>query len=126
MPGWPLPRVVTSGVPSFFLVAGAALLSRTGWDTRSRTAVLLGDASYCVYILHTYVLDGFNRLLSPVFAALAIDRLAGCLLSISLVVALSVLIYLKAEKPAIDWLSDKFGTRRIPRAEAKDPAESMA
>jgi exopolysaccharide production protein ExoZ len=126
---WPpnhLGRLYTFGVPSFFLVVSAAILSRSGADTRSRLLVLLGDASYVIYILHTYVLDGFNRVLARRWPVLQIDHLLGCVLSITLVTALSVVIYLKAEKPTIDWLSERFGTRRIPRAEVKDPAESMA
>jgi peptidoglycan/LPS O-acetylase OafA/YrhL len=126
---WPpilITRLVPFGVPSFFLVASAAVLSRGGADTRLRLLVLLGDASYVIYILHTYVLDGFNRVLAHRWPALKIDHAPGCLLSMALVTSLSVLIYLRAEKPAVDWLSDKFGTRRIPKAEVKDPAESMA
>jgi peptidoglycan/LPS O-acetylase OafA/YrhL len=126
---WPVilvTRLISCGVPSFFLVGGAALLSKSGWDTRSKSLVLLGDASYVIYIIHTYVLDGFNRVLAKKLPILAIDHTVGCLLSVSLVLGLSVVIYLKAEKPVVDWLSAKFGTKHIRLAEVKDPAESVA
>jgi hypothetical protein len=58
--------------------------------------------------------------------ALAIHTGLGCVVSVTLVAVLAVGIYLWAERPAVDWLSVKFGTRRIKRAEVKDPAESMA
>jgi peptidoglycan/LPS O-acetylase OafA/YrhL len=126
---WPyiyIHRFFLFGVPSFVLVAGAGLLSKSQMDTRSRALVLIGDASYVMYILHTYVLDGFDRLLGPRVPLLHINRLAGCVVSIALMLGVSVLLYRYAERPAVDWLSVKFGTRRIPRAEVKDPATTMA
>jgi exopolysaccharide production protein ExoZ len=126
---WPyiyVHRFFLFGVPSFALVAGAALLSKAQMDTRSRALVLMGDASYVMYILHSYVLDGFDRVLGPRFPLLHINRLAGCLISISLVIGFSMVVYRYAERPAVDWLSVKFGTRKIPRAEVKDPATTMA
>lgn len=126
---WPrisLHRLFLFGVPSFVLVGSAALLSKSGWDTRSRLLVLLGDASYVMYILHTYILDGFDRVLARRAPALAIHHPAGCVISVALAIVVSIAVYLWAEKPVVDWLSDKFGTRRIPRAEVKDPAQSMA
>jgi peptidoglycan/LPS O-acetylase OafA/YrhL len=125
-PLWPVGREISSGVPSFVLILSAGLLSKSGWDTRSKLLVLLGDASYVIYILHTYILDGFERVLARRVPALSISHALGCVLSVSLVSGLSVLLYLKAEKPAVDWLSEKFGTKRIRGAEVKDPAESMA
>jgi exopolysaccharide production protein ExoZ len=126
---WPyiwVDRLYLFGLPSFVLVASAALLSKAHMDTRSRLLVLLGDASYVMYILHSYVLDGFDRLLGPRVPWLHIYRPVGCVVSIALVIAISILLYLYAERPAVDWLSVKFGTRNIPRAEVKDPATSMA
>jgi peptidoglycan/LPS O-acetylase OafA/YrhL len=125
-PIWPVPREYLSGIPALVLVLSAGVLSKGGWDTRSKLLVLLGDASYVIYIVHTYVLDGFERILARIVPALSISHGPGCLLSISLVCGLSVVIYLKAEKPAVDWLSARFGTKRIPRQEVADPAESMA
>jgi peptidoglycan/LPS O-acetylase OafA/YrhL len=119
-------RVIPWGVPAFVLVLSAALLSKSGADTRVRLLVLLGDASYAIYIIHTYVLDALDRVLSKHWPMLQIASPLGCVLSLALVATLSVAIYLKAEKPVVDWLSVKFGTKRIPRQEVKDPAESMA
>jgi peptidoglycan/LPS O-acetylase OafA/YrhL len=125
---WPyyVHRFFLFGVPSFVLIAGAALLSKAQMDTRSRALVLMGDASYVMYILHSYVLDGFDRVLGPHVPMLHINHLAGCVVSIAVVLGVSVLVYHYAERPAVDWLSVKFGTRRIPRAEVKDPATTMA
>jgi peptidoglycan/LPS O-acetylase OafA/YrhL len=119
-------RLFEWGIPAFVLVGSAALLSKGGADTRVRLLVLLGDASYVIYILHTYVLDGFERVLARRWPWLELSRATGCVLSMVLVSALSVAIYLWAERPTVDWLSEKLGTRRIRRAEVKDPAESMA
>jgi peptidoglycan/LPS O-acetylase OafA/YrhL len=119
-------RLSGQGMPSFVLVLSAAMLSRGGADTRVRLLVLLGDASYVIYILHTYVLDGFDRVLAKRWPAVSIAQPLGCVASIALVTVLSVGIYLWAERPVVDWLSEKFGTRRIRRAEVADPAESMA
>ncbi len=92
----------------------------------AKLLVVLGDASYVIYIIHTYILDGFDRVVAKRLPALAIHTGLGCVVSVTLVAALSVGIYLWAEQPVVDWLSGKFGTRRIKRAEVNDPAESMA
>jgi len=129
VPLWPTlewNRLFAWGVPAFVLVTSAALLSKGGADIRVRMLVLLGDASYVIYIIHTYVLDGFERVLAKRWPVLELTTPVGCVVSGVLVAALSVGIYLWAEKPVVDWLSGKFGTRRIRRAEVADPAESMA
>jgi peptidoglycan/LPS O-acetylase OafA/YrhL len=119
-------RLIDWGLPAFVLVLSAALLSKGGADTRVQFLVLLGDASYVIYIIHTYVLDGMERLLVPKFPALELSTALGSFVSLAFVTLLSIGIYLWAEKPAVDWLSVKFATRRIARPEVKDPAESMA
>lgn len=126
---WPMThwnRLIPWGVPAFFLVLSASALSKGGRDTRIKLLVLLGDASYVIYIIHTYILDGFDRVVAKRIPALTISSGLGCIVSVTLVAVLSIAIYLWAERPVVDWLSTKFGTRRIPRAEVKDPAESMA
>lgn len=126
---WPMMhwnRVVPWGVPAFCLVVSASALSKAGADTRVKLLVVLGDASYVIYIIHTYILDGFDRVVAKRVPALAIHTGLGCVVSVTLVAVLAVGIYLWAERPVVDWLSVKFGTRRIKRAEVKDPAESMA
>ena len=122
--GWQRP--VLWGLPAMLLVLGGALLTRGGEDTSSKTLVLLGDASYVIYIIHIYVLDGFERVLARRLPALEISRPLGCAISLSLTALLSVGMYLYAERPTVNWLSTQFGTRRIRKPETPEPAESMA
>lgn len=48
------PRALAFGAPAFLLVAGAVILERRGAWPKSRTGRLLGDASYSIYLWHTF------------------------------------------------------------------------
>jgi exopolysaccharide production protein ExoZ len=118
-------RMLRFGLLAFVLVASASLLTKGGADTRSKLLVLLGDASYVTYIGHVYVLDGFDRLVARRYPVFHIATAVGCVTSVALVLVVSVLIYQYAERPTVDWLAEKLGTRKIRKAEA-DPAATMA
>ena len=51
-----LPRCVPFGMPALLLVAGAVFLERASAPARSRMWLLLGDASYSLYLTHPIVL----------------------------------------------------------------------
>lgn len=48
-------RVLLSGIPAVAIVGGAVLLDRWNWTVRNATLLLLGDASYVLYLSHPYI-----------------------------------------------------------------------
>jgi hypothetical protein len=54
-------RVPSLGVLSFLLVTSASLLSQAGWDTKLASLVLIGDASYILYLIHPYCEYSLDR-----------------------------------------------------------------
>ena len=95
-----LPRVLTTGLPAAGLVGGMLWLEQNDRILRSSVLLLLGNASYSLYLLHGFVLailrrewqDHYNiRLISTHIAFLVvcvvISEGIGCM------------IYLFAEKP---------------------------
>jgi exopolysaccharide production protein ExoZ len=55
-------RLLVCGVPSAVLVASAVILERWGWKVTSSPVLLLGDASYSIYLTHPFVTQAFQRL----------------------------------------------------------------
>lgn len=107
-----LPRFVILGGLSFLLVASASLLSQGGWDTTAAWLVVTGDASYILYLIHTYSEYFVSRVLSRRIHWLATDSAAGYVIALIAVVALSVLIHLKLERPSVVFLNRNFGGKR--------------
>jgi exopolysaccharide production protein ExoZ len=102
---WSLaPREIAWGIPSAFIVAGAIHLEPTHRGALSRMALLLGDASYSIYLLHPFVMMAV-RLLALSFI-LWIGRwpwLHVAFLSI-FTVGVSVLFHVTAEGPVTEHL----------------------
>jgi peptidoglycan/LPS O-acetylase OafA/YrhL len=100
---------VAFGVPSAVLVLSAAALAKSGFDIRSKWIILLGDASYSMYLLHPFVLYFMERVLAkhwPVFSSEY--SLFGMLLSIVAVCVVSCWTYLYFERPLVDWMARHF------------------
>ena len=57
-----LPRIVAAGIPAFLIVAGAVFSESRYKLKPSRTLVLLGDASYSIYLSHVIVLPVVAKL----------------------------------------------------------------
>ena len=57
----PLPHLLMFGVPSLMVVAGAVWLRLP----ESRLGVLLGDASYALYLSHLFALGVLRKVLPP-------------------------------------------------------------
>ncbi|HXJ57341.1 MAG TPA: acyltransferase [Verrucomicrobiae bacterium] len=77
-----------------------------GW----RPLVLMGEASYSLYILHRPVHDWF-KWMHREWGLLSTDTLAGFWLYLILCLALSVLTLKAIEYPCRDWIKRRFGSR---------------
>jgi peptidoglycan/LPS O-acetylase OafA/YrhL len=105
-------RVLELGVPSFLLIASGSLLSQGGWDTNLTWLVLIGDASYILYLVHPYCEYSLDRLFASHLHWLKRDTATGALLGVSFSIAAAVLVHLYAERPTVRFLNRNFGGRR--------------
>jgi peptidoglycan/LPS O-acetylase OafA/YrhL len=106
-----LPRVVSWGVPAALIVAGTIGLEP--WFRRAlpRWLLMLGDASYAIYLIHAFVLAALGAVLQrlnlPLTGSFAIAVILGRLLS----AAAGVVCRLMVEMPLVAAF------RRVPRAQ---------
>lgn len=105
-------RVLTPGILSFLMVGSAALLAQAGWDTNVKWLVLIGDASYVLYLVHPFCEDIIDRVFSHYIGWLRIDAFPGYLISMTSVVLLAVLIHIKVERPMVAYLNRNWGGMR--------------
>ncbi len=111
----PVPRIFEFGVPSLLIVA-ACLFIRV---KEYRWAVLLGDASYALYLSHIFTLGVLRKVLPPFLGE---GQLAAYLfVGISLVLCTVVGVY-------IHWYIDNWLLRheRLPGYSNKSPLASKA
>lgn len=96
-----VPRYLIAGIPATLIVSSALLLERVyGVATKNKLIVLLGEASYIVYLIHPYIIFSVLRvfvhdpqsLSTPALGALIVGLLA-------LTSALSIAAHLWLEKP---------------------------
>ena len=97
---------------AFTAVLGTSLLSQGGWDTRLASVVLVGDASYILYLIHPYCEYLLSRVLGPYFPVFRTGQLIGGLVAVAVTVAVSVLLHLRAERPVLALLNSRFGGHR--------------
>lgn len=102
-------RVLTWGIPAIFIVAGVTFSE--GHIAWPKWLLLLGDASYSLYLVHNLVLDTvfrfcewagvFRHVTKPVEIALA----SVCTI---LSVGVAVPLYLRIERPMNEYLRKRF------------------
>ncbi len=112
LPPISLPRSLLLGVPSFLLVTSASVLSQEGWDTRFTSLVLVGDASYILYLIHPYCEYSIDRILGPRHAWLRRDTATGAFVGVTLSVLLALVFHLYGERPLVKFLNRNFGGKR--------------
>jgi len=99
------PRWFSNGIPAFFLVTSAVLLERLhGLAITNRLAVLIGNASYVLYLSHAYVVYGVIRL---VIGKRPVTELVGQAIVLGLMVlscVVAIAIHLGVEKPLLELL----------------------
>lgn len=91
-------RIVRAVPAAFLFVAGALGPQVTGKNLLSRAALLVGDASYSLYLIHPFVLRPFGKIWTKVVgAALPVWMFgAACLV---LALASGLALYFAAERP---------------------------
>lgn len=105
-------RVVWVGIPALLLVGSIALADRP-LIPESRWVILLGAASYAMYLLHSFP----NRIVVAAIRWLGLDASAPAVFVSGLVIALagtivvSVIVYTAFERPAMRRLQERLATR---------------
>ncbi|MFG1320046.1 acyltransferase family protein [Xanthobacter autotrophicus] len=100
-------RVIQWGIPAAMVVAGALVLERARPVKRIGAFVLLGDASYALYLVHGMVLSAVGQVFVhlPLSAPLSFIACAICGVGAAIVVAIAV--HLAVEKPLLRLMSRK-------------------
>lgn len=101
-------RALLFGVPCALLLYGAIVIECLGKTAYSKLLLLLGDASYSIYLVHFVLIQ--LLMLNPLAAAIKnpIAFFLWELLVIVLVMAAGVLVHLKLEKPLLRTLKHRF------------------
>jgi exopolysaccharide production protein ExoZ len=97
-------RVIDWGVPALFIVAGALAMEGAGRMPQSRFGLLVGDASYSLYLTHGFVVSGFLWFLPDAPLPL---RVLACAVG---AVAAAIATFWFFEKPVTTFLK-RFGPR---------------
>jgi peptidoglycan/LPS O-acetylase OafA/YrhL len=105
-------RVLVLGALSFLLVTTASLLSQADWDTNLTSLVLIGDASYILYLIHPYCEYSIDRFFGARYHWLRGVTASGAFIGVSLSILVAVLLHLYAERPIVRFLNRNFGGKR--------------
>jgi exopolysaccharide production protein ExoZ len=109
--------LIRFGLLSFLLIWSSCLLALGGNDIRPGLIVLIGDASYVLYLTHFYVDSFLEKVVARRIPVFHVATTFGCVFSILVAIGVSILLYLKMEKPALNCLTRRF----CRRAEAPRP-----
>jgi exopolysaccharide production protein ExoZ len=113
LPGVPLARFVAAGIPASAIVATALWLDRDGRVPHVPLLMLLGNASYSIYLTHGFSLGAMRRVWPMFFDSNLISTNAA-FMGIGLVVtsAVGVAIFKYLESPVTEALNGRLRTRR--------------
>ena len=82
-----LPATLRYGPASFVLICSACLLALLGADFKAGVIVMLGDASYVMYLTHPYIEEFLDRVVGRFLPIFHIDKPIGCLIAMAFVLA---------------------------------------
>jgi peptidoglycan/LPS O-acetylase OafA/YrhL len=99
--------VLRFGPLSFLLIWSSCLLAIGGSDIRPGLIVLIGDASYTLYLVHPYIEMLLDRVVATHIPLFHITTIFGCLFAVAVAVAVSIWLYLKVDKPVLSYLTKR-------------------
>jgi peptidoglycan/LPS O-acetylase OafA/YrhL len=98
-------RVVFAGIPAATVVGSAIWLEGRGFVRHWTLLLLLGDASYSLYLVHVFVLSGLKRVLLRIFDASQMSAHLMCMFGgLAAAGAAAVLLYKLVESPLMKYL----------------------
>jgi exopolysaccharide production protein ExoZ len=107
-----LPATLRFGPASFVLICSVCLLALLGADFKPGVIVLLGDASYVMYLTHPYIEEFLDRVVGRFLPIFHIDKPIGCLIAMAFVLPMSIFLYLKVDKPIVRYLTRVLSPRK--------------
>jgi exopolysaccharide production protein ExoZ len=116
-----VPVILRFGPLCFLLISTACLLAFSGVDIEAKVLVLLGDASYVMYLTHPYIEEFLDRVVGKYLPIFHINTPIGCLIAMVFVLPISVFLYLKIDKPTVRYLNQAICGRK-----RTDPALAMS
>ena len=87
------------GLASTVLVLSAVLLDKAGISFRWPFLILLGDASYVLYLIHPYCIEALNKILAHRYPILATNTLVGMPIALLVTVIASIWMYRFIDAP---------------------------
>ncbi|WP_051546701.1 acyltransferase family protein [Lysobacter capsici] len=95
-------RLFLLGVPAATLVLSAALLDgrcRAVAALKNRVALILGDASYSIYLSHIFVIEGLRKVVFPRTGLFDMTTFAGAFAALTTAALVGVVIHRLVERP---------------------------
>lgn len=97
-------KILSFGLSSFLILCGAPILDTYIKGTVGRFFVLLGDASYSMYLIHYPIL-----VVGAIFGSkLSIHPVALTIVLLTLITTVSILFHLWVERPTLHLINNKF------------------
>jgi len=98
-------RALRAGIPAFVIVLAAVMLEKVfAYAIKRKTTVLLGDASYVLYLTHPYVVYGSIRLFLSHVSLGPLGTWAAVVVLLAMATAVAVAIHLLLERPVLSLL----------------------
>jgi len=98
--GWGGAPLLCFGIPAFLMVAcGLSLESAVGANLPTRTAILVGNASYATYLSHPYCVEAARKLLPKIVPGFDVTTPVGVVLVIVAATATGCVLYGFADRP---------------------------
>ncbi len=109
-------RVAVFGGPAILVLVGALLLEQAGYTVKSRFVLLLGAASYAIYLAHPMVL----QMAVPAFNAIApgtslVHKAGAVAFAFTLAVAAGLAVHLWVERPMTAGLRAMLKRKQSPK-----------
>ena len=111
---WNLARTIAFGLPALSIVCGSLLIDRSGLVPTWTWPLLLGNASYSLYLSHIFILGALRRLWQSFLNVHLIkDQVLFLLVSSVTAEFCAVFIFIHAERPVTLGLVNALKRRRM-------------
>ncbi len=109
-----IPHGISASIPTKALIGGVLLLAALrldGFVKWPATMLLLGDASYSLYLLHPYILQAINRFVHPLDSSVL--GIVVTVIALGLAILLALLSFRMVERPSNRALRHYFEARNL-------------
>lgn len=103
---------------SYALLQSVVLIARSGHDFNNKALVLIGDASYTLYLLHLLIVSVFKHFVPRKVPLLQANLPLGSLVAIALSLVCALVVYVYLERPVHRWLNSRLLNKQPRQAPA--------